>query len=72
MSWIDADKELPKNTDCVLVGCWYGGVNYGLMKAYNVGGNWFVDKDSIDIDGDAYVSFGFDITHWQPLPEPPK
>lgn len=70
--WIDSEKELPSENKSVLVGCWYSGQNYGLAKALNRNGNWFLDEDSISVDGNAYIGFGFDITHWMPLPEPPK
>ena len=69
--WISTQDKLPDTKECVLVAEWYSGINYGTVKAYyNLA--WFIDKDSVDIYGDASVDLGFYPTHWMPLPEPPK
>ena len=58
--WISVDKKLPDNNDSVL-----------CFREYD---NWYVVADYI------YPAFWIDfsegevaheITHWQPLPEPP-
>ena len=69
--WISVEDKLPDTKECVLVADWYSGVNYGMVKAY-YNSAWFIDKDSVDVYGDASVDLGFDPTHWMPLPEPPK
>lgn len=71
MSWISVENELPNTKDCVLVADWYSGINYGMVKAY-YNSVWFIDKDSVDVDGDAFVDLGFGPTHWMPLPEQPN
>ena len=69
--WVDVKDRVPDTKDYVLVAEWYSGVNYGMVKAY-YNSTWFIDKDSVDVWGDASVGLGFDPTHWMPLPESPK
>ena len=69
--WFDVKAILPKTKDCVLVADWYSGDNYGMVKAY-YNSAWFIDRDSVDVYGDASVDLGFEPTHWMTLPEPPK
>lgn len=65
--WISVKERLPENTNNVLI---YGG--YGYIIAYRdiVGNCWepiWVDQET----GTPYV-MDCDVTHWQPLPEPPQ
>jgi hypothetical protein len=73
--WISVKDRLPEETkkgysDCVLVlgkalGEFYHGIGYYVFDKFwpphwNCSGNWDEECDSLD------------ITHWMPLPEPPK
>ena len=69
--WFDVKDIVPETKEYVLVAEWYSGENYGMVKAY-YNSAWFIDKDSVEVWGDASVGLGFDPTHWMPLPEPPK
>ena len=69
--WIDVEDKLPNIKEYVLVADWYSGVNYGMVKAY-YNSAWFIDKDSVNVCGNAVADLGFDPTHWMPLPEPPN
>ena len=71
LQWISVEDELPKHNDEVICANLYHGKCYGLAYSYCKGGYWFLDKDSIDVFGDASVDLGFNPTHWMPLPEPP-
>ena len=69
--WIRTEDKLPVTKEYVLVAEWYSGDNYGMVKAY-YNSAWFIDKDSVDVCGNAVADLGFNPTHWMPLPEPPK
>ena len=69
--WISTEDKLPDTKEDVLVAEWYSGDNYGMVKAY-YNSAWFIDKDSVDVYGDASVDLGFEPTHWMYLPEQPK
>ena len=71
MSWISVDDRLPGTKEYVLVADWYSGDNYGMVKAY-YNSAWFIDKDSVNVCGNAVADLGFDPTHWMPLPKPPS
>ena len=70
-NWISVDDRLPDTKEYVLVADWYSGDNYGMVKAY-YNSVWFIDKDSVDVCGNAVADLGFNPTHWMPLPDPPK
>lgn len=74
--WISVKDRLPKNSDEVLI---YVGID--IVQAYIINGYW---KGSINVTDnmiDGFVNdrtivkqgsrFDF-VTHWMPLPEPPK
>lgn len=78
--WISVDKELPEQMSEVLVFCKYD--NWPLI-AFHTGKTWYEKCDNIVmLSGDAHLSteihdldigdVGYQITHWMPLPEPPK
>ena len=71
--WIKVTERVPEKDDLVIVfGIWNGEIN-GKNSAPTVG---LAEWKSIDYsqcpDGDAYSSWYSDITHYQPLPSPPK
>jgi hypothetical protein len=59
--WISLSERLPKNEDDVLV----IDRNGKISTASFVGGIWFDYNNEFHEESDS-------ITHWQPLPEPPK
>jgi hypothetical protein len=60
--WIDVDEEMPEQEIDVLVcGIRFGAVYFDIAGFFH--GSWqslVTEKDCL-----------FDVTHWQPLPEPP-
>ena len=67
MKWISVFDELPPDTDEVLViGNGWDDMNWWRIYFYEAD-NWHT------IDGDVVgVKSQRRITHWMPLPEPPK
>lgn len=64
MNWINVKDRLPENTDNVLA---------FSSKAHNVNCSVevaFLDEDKQWKGAPTYFTDG--ITHWQPLPDPPK
>lgn len=69
--WVSVEDRLPENDNPVL--CWYlsGDGNYyhtvGICLRFNFGYIWDVEIDAND------CGYGCKkVTHWMPLPEPPK
>lgn len=63
--WIPVEERLPKPKDLVLVCNEFGGVHYGYFesnKKWYTANNWLVDSWTVMSN----------VTHWMPLPEPPK
>jgi hypothetical protein len=60
--WIAVSERLPENDYSVL--CFNG--NYRHI-GYYLRGEWFKSYDN-KVD----VANGWDVTHWMPLPTPPK
>jgi hypothetical protein len=70
--WISVDERLPDNCRAVLValeGLTIGGAPAMVIGSYS-GGFWMV----ADADGTHYLTkyMRYKVTHWMPLPEPPK
>lgn len=70
--WISVEERLPDNYRCVLVACeglTIGGYAQMVIGSYG-GGFWSL----LDADGTAYLTkyMRCVVTHWMPLPEPPK
>ena len=59
-NWISCEDELPKNDSSVLV--WDSDVN-DVSFGYCIDKKWYFNRDG---------SLDTGITHWQPLPNPPK
>ena len=58
--WHDAKKDPPKETDCYIVRIDYGVGQMTTMREYvNSEGKWLMSREE-------------KITHWMPLPKPPK
>lgn len=76
MEWISVKDRLPENDDEVLI---Y--IVKDIVQAYFLRGYWHGSIMVTDNMNDGYVSdrrivkegssFDF-VTHWMPLPEPPK
>ena len=63
--WIPVTERLPNPKDLVLVCNEFGGVHYGYFESNNqwyTANNWLVDAWTVMPN----------VTHWMPLPEPPK
>lgn len=70
--WISVDERLPDNCRAVLVaveGLTIGGAPAMVIGSYS-GGFWMI----ADADGTHYLTkyMRYKVTHWMPLPEPPK
>ena len=69
--WISVDDFLPEPEKDVLCYC-VRGISYGMTVA----GRFY--KSLSDEDGITWMSFEtedvtkYEVTHWMPLPEPPK
>jgi len=73
-NWISVNDSLPEDNSKVLVNekwvytpfiGWY-------CRKYK---KWYLDTTYVEIIGDAYSEDNItqkDVTHWQPLPEPPE
>jgi hypothetical protein len=76
MEWISVNDRLPDNSDEVLI---Y--VGHDIVQAYLLNGKWKGSVNVTDNMNDGYVNdrvisiqgdiFDY-VTHWMPLPEPPK
>ena len=58
--WHDAEKDPPKETDCYIVRIDYGVGQMTTMREY------------VSSEGKWLKSIEEKITHWMPMPEPPK
>ena len=63
--WIPVSERLPEGDKVVLCYKADGGIKFGILldATYADGVQAFKDKDK---------AFAFGVTHWMPLPEPPK
>ena len=58
--WHDAEKDPPKETDCYIVRIDYGVGQMTTMREYiSSEGKWLMSREE-------------KITHWMPMPKPPK
>jgi hypothetical protein len=64
MKWIDVNKRLPKTSFEVLTSSTTSKGKYlGMYVLYYADGEWWRSMDGLWV---------FVVTHWMPLPEPPK
>lgn len=79
--WISVDDGIPEVGQAVIaLGKPY--VNRPetqIIAVIDYDGQWYEASDSfgwVEIDGDGFTAPGFNdiegVTHWMPLPEPPK
>lgn len=67
MEWINVFDRLPEDTDDVLViGDGWDGMNWWRILFYESDAWHTIDGDIVDVKSQRR------ITHWMPLPEPPK
>ena len=57
--WISVDDSLPQDCESVLVYCRVGGARL-VGSAFHYKGDFYIGRNCVD------------VTHWQPLPRPPK
>lgn len=72
MEWISVDERLPPQTVYVLVAkfdCRPKVQMYFVTIASMIGKCWYDDRDEYEITQNG--KYG-QVTHWMPLPEPPK
>ena len=77
--WISVDDEMPEARQEVLVFCKW---DNSPLIAFHDNTDWTEKCDNLEVIGDACATtnihevgvkdVGCEITHWMPLPEPPK
>lgn len=65
MEWIPVTERLPEPKQKVLVATYLGGVYYGFMEPR---GKFYTANNTL---ADSWC-WEPDVTHWMPLPQPPK
>ena len=72
--WIPVTERLPKSiANKVIVRCKNDYIGFGHYEDYKGKQTWYnleSDKPFNDWNDDDYD--GYEVTHWMPLPEPPK
>lgn len=66
MEWISVEDKKPENGMCVIA---FVDSYFVVAAQYRDGVFYDVVKDS---DGYFFETVSRDVTHWMPLPEPPK
>lgn len=69
-NWINVDDKIPEIDQYVLTDCWSIAIFKGVLNNHPN----FKDG-TLDWERDYYDPFGDligNVTHWMPLPEPPK
>lgn len=61
--WISVNDKLPENIRSVLV---WDSVDNDVFTGY------YCKYNGWTVDGFYDVEYHFNVTHWMPLPEPPK
>lgn len=64
--WISVDDRLPDYDEYVL---WYRSDGYVFVEGLDKDEDWDTFND---FSGLSWLGDNIEITHWQPLPEPPK
>jgi len=70
MEWISVKDKLPQDCANIL----YYERQCGVFKGFYSGG-WHTDEDNLGVNGGGYITDEVSqelVTHWMPLPEPPK
>lgn len=71
--WIPASEPPKKITNKVIVLCKNGYIGYGHYEDYKGERTWYnleSGKPFTDLDLEDCESY--EVTHWQPMPQPPK
>jgi hypothetical protein len=69
MEWIDVKDRLPEKEESVVVHCYHRGDKSSYMEIayYNESvKDWLMDCLS------ELEDYGFEVTHWMPIPTPPQ
>lgn len=71
MKWISVEDRLPEIGDKIIAyGDFWGEIHD--FQGKHVGSGEWVKGCYVDIKADAYYCHIYNVTHWMPLPEPPK
>lgn len=76
MEWISVEDKLPTKYQKVVIADIFKGEVYDFAAAMYFGDKYFVAEteglEASNYDGGACISLNMQITHWLPLPAPPK
>ena len=71
--WIPASKPPKKITNKVIVLCKNGYMGYGHYEDYKGKQTWYnLESGKPFTDWDLEDCESYEVTHWMPLPQPPK
>ena len=72
MEWISVEDRLPQDKKSVVV---TDGLTSYAIAWYGHNRDWVAETDLLDAenyDGHCHIELDANITHWMPLPDPPK
>jgi hypothetical protein len=74
MEWISVKDRLPEDGETVIVSDNVFGKDFSSVAWCAIGGINFMDNDEGVYWADVGTNevFGADVTHWMPLPDPPR
>ena len=71
--WIPASEPPKKITNKVIVLCKNGYIGYGHYENYNGKQTWYnLESGKPFTDWDFEDRESYEVTHWMPIPDPPK
>ena len=71
--WIPASEPPKKITNKVIVLCKNGYMGYGHYEDYKGKQTWYnLESGKPFTDWDLEDCESYEVTHWQPMPQPPK
>lgn len=74
--WVSIKDKMPEKFDEVFVAEIINGEIYSYAAATYLGDHFFEAEtsglDAYNYDGGAHISLDMGVTHWIPLPKPPK
>jgi hypothetical protein len=72
VEWISVNDRLPEDGDAIIAyGKWTGEIA-GDMDYQVSSGTWDAKRKFVILDSDYYTAELIGVTHWMPLPPPPK